>query len=147
MSCSNYYIFIIIFIVFIIIILLKTFLKMAVWTEGFLDRMQISHCKCIIQSWWLCGTELSPADKFIICFSQHQALFDKWDANYKNNNLKENMRESVADFFGSGDVVCKGFNSHNNNCCIFIPMSHIFSKPQHSPNFTISVLTAFHKHP
>lgn len=34
---------------------------------------------------------LSPAsataDELIICVTQHQSLFDKWDWNYKNNNL------------------------------------------------------------
>ncbi len=33
------------------------------------------------------------ADKLIICVSQHQELFDKQQANYKDNNLRQHMAE------------------------------------------------------
>ncbi len=40
-------------------------------------------------------------DKFIICVLQHQALFDKWHANNKDNDL--NTWQSIADQLGSVD--------------------------------------------
>ncbi len=36
------------------------------------------------------------ADKLIICVCQHQVLFDKRHTNDKNNNLKDNMWQSIT---------------------------------------------------
>ncbi len=40
------------------------------------------------------------ADKLVICVSQHQALFDKQHANYKDKDLKDNLQQSTADQLG-----------------------------------------------
>lgn len=62
--------------------------------------------KCIVQPWWLWGmdatsiststkTPTTMADKLIPCVSTNQALFDQRDANYKDNDLKENKWQGI----------------------------------------------------
>ncbi len=43
------------------------------------------------------------ADKLIICVSQHQVLFDKRHADYKDNYLKDNIWQSITDHLGSAN--------------------------------------------
>lgn len=40
------------------------------------------------------------ADELITGVSQHQLLFDKWVANYKRADLKDNIWQSVGDQLG-----------------------------------------------
>ncbi len=46
----------------------------------------------------------NTADKLIICFSQHQASFDKQHADYRDNGLEDNMWQSITDQLGLSNV-------------------------------------------
>lgn len=48
-------------------------------------------------------------DRLIVRVPWHQAVFDRWDADHKNNNRKDNARQSFADELGYLGACCSGF--------------------------------------